>query len=50
MLRDLTQGDYYGSVPVIELKEKEDTGQGTFDKLDGEMIVLDVKKVEKPKD
>ncbi|MBR3243396.1 MAG: acetolactate decarboxylase [Parasporobacterium sp.] len=43
LLQDLTQGDYYGSVSVGELKEKGDTGLGTFDKLNGEMIVLDGK-------
>ena len=43
LLQDLTQGDYYGSVSVSELKEKGDTGLGTFDGLNGEMIVLDGK-------
>ena len=43
LLQDLTQGDYYGSIKVGELKEKGDTGLGTFDKLNGEMIVLDGK-------
>lgn len=43
LLQDLTQGDYYGSVPVSSLKEKGDTGLGTFDKLNGEMIVLNGK-------
>lgn len=43
LLQDLTQGDYYGSVTLGELKEKGDTGLGTFDKLNGEMIVLDGK-------
>lgn len=41
LLQDLTQGDYYGSVPVSTLKEKGDTGLGTFDKLNGELIMLD---------
>ncbi len=43
LLQDLTQGDYYGSVSVSDLKKKGDTGLGTFDKLNGEMIVLEGK-------
>ncbi len=43
LLQDLTQGDYYGSVPVGDLKEKGDIGLGTFDKLNGELIMLDGK-------
>ena len=43
LLQDLTQGDYYGSVPVSTLKEKGDIGLGTFDKLNGELIMLDGK-------
>ena len=43
LLQALTQGDYYGSVPVRELKTKGDTGLGTFDRLNGEMIMLDGK-------
>ncbi len=41
LLQGLTLGDYYGSVPVAELKQRGDTGLGTFDALNGEMIVLD---------
>ena len=41
LLQGLTFGDYYGSVSVKELKSKGDTGLGTFDGLDGEMIMLD---------
>ena len=41
LLQGLTFGDYYGSVSVEELKQKGDTGLGTFDGLDGEMIMLD---------
>ncbi len=33
LLQDLTQGDYYGSVSVGELKKKGVTGLGTFNKL-----------------
>ena len=43
LLQDLTQGDYYGSVPVSDLKAKGDIGLGTFDKLNGELIMLDGK-------
>ena len=41
MLQGLTLGDYHGSVSVKELKRKGDIGLGTFDGLDGEMIMLD---------
>ena len=41
LLQSLTLGDYTGSVTVGELKQLGDTGLGTFDSLDGEMIVLD---------
>ena len=37
----LMQGVYNGDVTVGELKKHGDFGIGTFDKLDGEMIVLD---------
>ena len=37
----LMQGVYDGVLPVGELKEHGDFGIGTFDALDGEMIVLD---------
>lgn len=41
LLQGLTFGDYNGSVTAAELKKNGDTGLGTFDGLDGEMIVLD---------
>lgn len=41
LLQGLTLGDYHGSVSVEELKLKGDIGLGTFDRLDGEMIMLD---------
>ena len=41
LLQGLTFGDYYGSVTVEELKKHGDTGLGTFEGLNGEMIVLD---------
>ena len=41
LLQGLTFGDYHGSVSVKELKQKGDTGLGTFDGLDGEMIMVD---------
>ena len=41
LLQGLTFGDYHGSVSVKELKGKGDFGLGTFDGLDGEMIMLD---------
>ncbi len=37
----LMQGVYNGTVTVGELKKHGDFGLGTFDRLDGEMIVLD---------
>lgn len=40
LLNDLMQGDYDGSVSIGELLKHGDTGLGTFDKLDGEMIVI----------
>ena len=40
-LQALMQGDYYGVVPVETLLTRGDTGLGTFDALDGEMVVLD---------
>lgn len=43
LLNDLMQGDYDGSVSIGELLKHGDTGLGTFDKLDGEMIVIDGK-------
>ncbi len=41
LLQGLTLGDYYGSVSVKELKEKGDTGIGTFEGVNGELIMLD---------
>ncbi len=41
LLQGLTFGDYYGSVSVEDLKKHGDIGIGTFDALNGEMIVLD---------
>lgn len=41
LLQGLTLGDYYGSVTVAELKKHGDIGIGTFDALDGELIMLD---------
>lgn len=40
-LQALMQGDYYGVVTAETLAGRGDTGLGTFDALDGEMIVLD---------
>ena len=40
-LQALMQGDYYGAVSVGTLLSRGDTGLGTFDALDGEMVVLD---------
>ena len=39
-LQSLMQGNYYGSVSVKSLKKLGDTGLGTFDGLNGEMIVV----------
>lgn len=41
LLQSLMLGDYYGSVPVGRLKACGDTGIGTFDGLNGELIMLD---------
>ena len=41
LLQGLTYGDYNGSIPVSRLKELGDTGIGTFDGLNGELIMLD---------
>lgn len=41
LLQGLTFGDYNGSITAKELKSKGDIGIGTFDKLDGELIMLD---------
>lgn len=40
-LQALMQGHYEGSMTLGELKRHGDTGLGTFDALDGEMILLD---------
>ena len=41
LLQDLTFGDYNGSVSVEELKKRGDTGIGTFDRLNGELVMVD---------
>ena len=41
LLQGLTYGDYCGSVTVGELKQHGDIGIGTFDGLNGELIMLD---------
>lgn len=41
LLQGLTNGDYYGSVSVGELKQHGDAGIGTFNGLNGELIMLD---------
>lgn len=41
LLQGLTLGDYYGSVTVKELKRHGDIGIGTFDGLNGELIMVD---------
>lgn len=41
LLQGLTLGDYYGSVTVEDLKKHGDIGIGTFDALNGELIMLD---------
>ena len=41
LLQSLTQGYYDGIVTVGELKQHGDTGIGTFEGVNGEMIVLD---------
>ena len=41
LLQGLTFGDYNGSVKVGRLKQLGDTGIGTFDSLNGELIMLD---------
>lgn len=41
LLQGLTLGDYYGSITVEELKQHGDIGIGTFDALDGELIMVD---------
>ncbi len=41
LLQGLTFGDYNGSIPVARLKELGDIGIGTFDALNGELIMLE---------
>ena len=41
LLQSLANGDYCGSVALEELKQHGDTGIGTFDRLNGELIMLD---------
>lgn len=41
LLQSLTEGDFEGSVTVGELKTHGDTGIGTFDGLNGELVMLD---------
>ncbi len=41
LLQGLTFGDYNGSISVGELKERGDIGIGTFDRLNGELIMVD---------
>lgn len=41
LLQSLAQGHYDGIITIGELKEHGDTGIGTFDGVNGEMIVLD---------
>jgi len=41
LLQALCQGDYEGHLPISELKRHGDIGLGTFNGLDGELIMLD---------
>lgn len=41
LLQSLVYGDYRGSITVKELKQHGDVGIGTFNKLNGELIMLD---------
>lgn len=41
LLQSLLQGDYYGSISIGDLKKHGDVGIGTFDKLNGELIMVD---------
>jgi acetolactate decarboxylase len=41
LLQGLTLGDYYGSVTVKELKQHGDIGIGTFEGVNGELIMVD---------
>ena len=42
-LTALVSGDYYGSISVGDLLKKGDFGLGTFDAINGEMIIIDGK-------
>ncbi|MBQ9345321.1 MAG: acetolactate decarboxylase [Kiritimatiellae bacterium] len=41
LMQGLTEGDFEGSITVAEFKQLGDTGIGTFDGLNGELILLD---------
>jgi len=41
IIESLLRGNYHGVLTIGELKKKGDFGLGTFDSLDGEMVVLD---------
>lgn len=41
LLQGLLQGDYVGSISIGDLKTYGDIGIGTFDGLDGELVMLD---------
>jgi acetolactate decarboxylase len=41
LLAALAAGDYAGGAPLVDVRQFGDFGVGTFDRLDGEMIVLD---------
>ena len=41
LLQSLLQGDYYGSISIADLKKRGDIGIGTFDKLNGELVMVD---------
>lgn len=43
LLQGLTEGDFDGSVSAAEYKTMGDTGIGTFDGLNGELVMLDGK-------
>lgn len=41
LLQGLTYGDYRGSVTIEELLQNGDTGLGTFNRLNGKLVLLD---------
>lgn len=41
LLQGLTLGDYYGSITANDLKQRGDTGIGTFEGVNGELIMAD---------